>query len=66
MSRNTDLSTVMFPVGTRPIGLLSEQSHEDEESSLGVETIDQYQAIVREDTGKISSIECLCFQASAN
>ncbi len=53
MSRNTDLSTVMFPVDVRPIGLQAETGEGDQhdtDSNSNFETIEKYQAIVRLDT----------------
>jgi len=53
MPRNTDLSSILFPVEVRPIGF---QSDGGPGSPSGFEEVDQYKAIVRTDTGTVFSV----------
>lgn len=53
MPRNTNLSSILFPVEVRPIGF---QPDDGSGPPAGFEAVDQYKAIVRTDTGTVFSV----------
>lgn len=63
MTRNTDLSTILFPVELRPVGYLPSSSETANEEGFALdpepgefESIDQYKAVVRGDTGAVFAV----------
>ena len=63
MNRNTDLSTILFPVELRPVGYLPSSSGTPKEEGFTLdpepgefESIDQYKAVVRGDTGAVFAV----------
>lgn len=64
MSRNTDLSTILFPVELRPVGYIpsgpdaksSPEESGEESDPEAFESINQYKAVVRGDNGTVFAV----------